>query len=115
MKREVFPLGFIKLEERGISFRLLDTAQMSGILVEWYDPKKGVLIGVTPQLENLACIMLLDGKGKIRIFFDQDRNKDKRQKRMVMKELASLLKEVLDIEMSSKDRFKKAMDNIVNG
>jgi hypothetical protein len=104
----------IKLEERDITFQLLDTAQMSGVLVEWYDPRKGVLIGVTPQLGNMVCMMMVDSNGKIRIYYDQTENQDRRQRKIVIDDLVLTLKEVLGMKVDVKLGFRGIMEMIAN-
>jgi hypothetical protein len=87
----------IQLVERDVMFRLLDTAQMSGILVEWYDARRGVLIGLTPQLGNLGCIIVIDGTNRPRQFYDQDGNLDDEVRKRTMAELAKTLKDALGL------------------
>jgi transcriptional regulator len=103
----------VKLQEREVMFKLLDTAQMSGILVEWYDAKKGILVGITPQLGNLACIMLIDAKNKTRIFFDQERNRDRKEKARVMSELLKVLTKDLRLALEKGSSFKGIIAMIV--
>jgi DNA-binding Lrp family transcriptional regulator len=81
----------IQLLERDVVFRLLDTAQMSGVLVEWYDAERGVLVGVTPQLGNLVSVLLIDGSNRTRLFYDQTNNPDEDVKGRTMEELTEVL------------------------
>ena len=48
----------IKVQEREVVIRLLDTAQVSGILPQWYDQRRGVLVGNIPMLGSLRCIVV---------------------------------------------------------
>ena len=105
----------MKLAERDILYRLLETAQSSGILVEWQDAKKGVLVGITPQLGNLGCILVVDAENRIRTFFDQDGNKDVKMKGRVMKGLDEALKGALGLRVDPKLMFKEIIKLIVKG
>jgi hypothetical protein len=95
----------VQLVERDIMFRLLDTAQMSGILVEWYDANRGILIGLTPQLGKLACIIVIDGSNRPRLFYDQDANADAEVRQRTMEELALVLGDALDLDVPSSYSF----------
>ncbi len=102
----------VKLQEREVIFRLLDTAQSSGVLVEWYDERRGVLIGVTPQLGNLACIMIIDDGNRPRVFFDQERNEDAEVRRRTMDELRAVLDTALGLEVDQDAAFRTIIDEI---
>jgi hypothetical protein len=105
----------MKLAERDLLFRLLDTAQMSGILVEWQDARKGVLIGITPQLGNLGCLMVVDPENNIRMFYDQDGNKDKGSRNKLMKEMDEVMEKALGIRVNNKDTFRDILKKIIRG
>jgi hypothetical protein len=62
----------IMAEERAVEIRLLQHAESSGILVEWYDKSKGILIGIIPPLGDIICIMLIDRTDRIRIHYDPE-------------------------------------------
>jgi hypothetical protein len=105
----------MKLAERDILYRLLDTAQMSGVLVEWQDARKGVLVGITPQLGNLGCMMVVDPQNKIRMFYDQDNNTNKKSKKKIMKQLDDVLEKSLRINVDQDDEFRVILKHIVRG
>ena len=105
----------VKLQEREVIFRLLDTAQMSGALVEWYAERRGVLIGVVPQLGNLACIMMIDSANRSRVFFDQDGNDDREARAKTMDELRSVLDAVLGVDVAEDANFKTIIKTIIKG
>ena len=105
----------MKLAERDVLYRLLDTAQTSGILVEWQNANKGVLIGITPQLGNLGCVMVLDAGNKIRIFYDQTGSKDAKVRARVMRELDEVLNKTLGLRVDPKMEFKHLIKLIVRG
>ena len=104
----------IKLAEREVLFRLLDSAQMSGILVEWQDHYKGVLIGITPQLGNLVCVMIIDQNNNIRIFYDQAKNKNKVEAEKTIEQLKKLLFEIFGLKIGNKESFKEILGRIIN-
>ena len=87
----------IQLMERDVMFRLLETAQMSGVLVEWYDAERGVLVGLTPQLGNLVCVLLIDDSNRPRLFYDQSRNPDEDVKRRTLRELVHVLEVTIGV------------------
>ena len=105
----------IKLAERDILYKLLENAQSSGILVEWQDPKKGVLIGITPQLGNLGCIMVVDSESRIMTFFDQDNNRDEKTRAKVTSDLDRVLKGAMGLRVDPKLKFKEIIKLIVKG
>jgi hypothetical protein len=105
----------VKLQEREVIFRLLDTAQTSGVLVEWYDERKGVLIGLTPQLGNLACIMIIDTTNRPRVFFDQERNEDVEVRRRTMEDLRAVLDTTLGMKVDRSTPFNMIIEDIING
>ena len=87
----------IQLMERDVMFRLLETAQMSGVLVEWYDAERGVLVGLTPQLGNLVCVLLIDDSNRPRLFYDQSTNPDEDVKRRTLRELVHVLEVTIGV------------------
>lgn len=103
----------MKLAERDILYRLLETAQTSGILVEWQDAKKGVLIGISPQLGNMGCIMAIDENNKIRIFYDQRNNMDPGTKKKVLDDLERILNDSIGIKIEKDEEFKDLIKEIV--
>jgi len=105
----------VKLAERDVLYRLLDTAQTSGILVEWQDAWKGALIGISPQLGNMACVMILDVENRVRVFYDQDKAKDKERKATVIWEMDAVLNAALGLRVDPKMKFKEIMKLIVRG
>ncbi len=88
----------IQLMERDVMFRLLETAQMSGVLVEWYDAQRGVLVGITPQLGNIVCVLLIDSDNRTRVFYDQSQNPDEDVRRRTMEELVGVLRDSLGLD-----------------
>jgi len=62
----------IKSQERDILERMLNFAQAIGVLVEWYDVSLGILIGITPQLENRTCLIFIDDRNQVLVFYDQE-------------------------------------------
>ncbi len=102
----------IQLLEREVVFRLLDTAQTSGVLVEWYDARLGVLIGITPQLGNLPCLLLIDDTNRVRLVFDQVDNPDPSAREVVMSELHVVLKRTLGLDIAAEVDFKQMVNRI---
>jgi hypothetical protein len=103
----------VQTMEREVVFRLLDTAQMSGVLVEWYDARLGVLIGLTPQLGNLACILVIDVANRPRLFFDQTQNDNPDVVRGTMDELGDVLHLALGMAPTPEASFREIIDLIV--
>lgn len=96
----------IKLQERDILFRLLDTARSSGILVEWQDVERGILIGISPQLGNIPCILILDDHNEIQLFYDQTNNSNAQIKKKIYTKMQDLLKNILQININQTDSFQ---------
>lgn len=103
----------VQSAEREVVFRLLDTAQMSGVLVEWYDARRGVLIGLTPQLGNLACILVIDVANRPRMFFDQRRNDDIESARRTMGEMRNVLDEGFGLVIDPSMAFVEVIEMII--
>jgi transcriptional regulator len=103
----------IMLQEREVLFRLLECAQTSGVLVEWQDAVAGVLIGITPQLGNLPCIMVVDRNKRILMFYDQARNQDKAVRAKVTAGLRNTLEETLRLSIDNDASFKDVIEAII--
>ena len=102
----------ISLQERDVMYRLLEVAQMSGTLVEWFSALKGILVGTTPQLESRSSIMVLDIDNNIRIYYDQTDNSDMEMARSKLNELRSTLKDTLGMEMYEKRTFRSVLNSV---
>ncbi|UCC92478.1 MAG: hypothetical protein JSW25_07350 [Thermoplasmata archaeon] len=103
----------VQTAEREVVFQLLDTAQMSGVLVEWYDARLGILIGITPQLGNLACILVIDVAYRPRLFFDQSQNTDVDVVMRTMEDIREVLSLAIGLELDHGATFKDIIDRIV--
>jgi hypothetical protein len=103
----------VQTAEREVVFRLLDTAQMSGVLVEWYDARLGALIGVTPQLGNLACILVIDVSNRPRLFFDQSQNDDPGSVSRTMDDLRDVLDSGLGLRPPTSASFQEIIDQMI--
>jgi hypothetical protein len=68
----------IKNFEINVTARLLSTSESSGILIDWYDQGKGILIGTIPPLGNVICIVIVDQYDQLRIHYDPDAIAEKR-------------------------------------
>jgi len=88
----------IKLQEREVMVLLLDRAQDSGVLVEFYDERLGVLAGITPQLGNRLVLMLVDDTGRVRVFYDQEGNHDEAARRQVLADMARTVRSSMGLE-----------------
>lgn len=102
----------IKLQERDILFRLLDTARSSGILVEWQDVEQGILIGISPQLGNIPCILIIDDHNEIQLFYDQTKNTNEKIKKQILMKMQNLLKNILQININQTDSFQDIIKKI---
>ena len=99
----------LKLEERNIMYHLLEYARVSGILVEIVDEKNGILVGISPQLHDRGCIILVQNNGKMRIFYESDSNDN-------IPELIGNIEEALNIKItySNNMKFADAVQTIVD-
>lgn len=105
----------IKLHEREVMYRLLENAQTSGALVEWFDASRGVLIGVTPQLGNLPLLMILDYGNKVRTYFDQSGNPDIELARSTIEDIKSTVRSSLGIDVSDEVSFRSILKRVYEG
>lgn len=105
----------IKLHERDVMYRLLETAQANGALVEWFDASRGVLIGITPQLGNLPSIMILDYNNRVRMFFDQSGNPERDLAISTMKDLKETVLTSLGIDAREEASFRGIIKKVYEG
>ncbi len=103
----------VKLHERDVVLRLLDTARSIGVLVEWYDQKRGALIGISPQLGNLSCIMLIDDENEVRVFYDPKSARDREVRRRTIKEMTEVVRDAFGLRLSTKLKFREVLDEII--
>jgi hypothetical protein len=102
----------IKLFESEVMYRLIETARSSGTLVEWFDASKGVLIGITPQLGDLRCLILLDNQNKIRTFHDQTKNENREMAASIMGDLKESIKASIGMDLREETTFKSVLGSI---
>ncbi len=105
----------VKLHERDVMYRLLETAQTSSILVEWFDASRGILIGITPQLNDLPCLILMDERGKVRTFFDQSINTRRELALSVLDDLKERIHTCLGIDIREETSFKAILRSVYKG
>jgi hypothetical protein len=103
----------VGFQQRDVLFRLLESARASRMLVEWTDATKGALIGIIPDLENMACLIMVDESGQIQYFYDPERNNDHGLRVKQRKELEDLLKTCLKISIKRREPFKNILDKII--
>ena len=94
-------------------FRLLDTAETAGVLTEWQDADIGVLVGISPQLGGLASIFIVDAHDRVQLFYDQTTNPDAEIKSLVLKKLATLVNDLLDLEIEPDTAVTDVISRIV--
>jgi hypothetical protein len=82
------------------------------VLVEWYDAERGVLVGVTPQLGNLVCVLLIDDSNRPRLFYDQSRNPDGEVKRRTMEEMVGTIEASLGVVLGPGVEFDEVVSAI---
>lgn len=102
----------IKLHEREVMYRLIETARISRTLVEWFDAKKGVLIGITPQLGNLHCIILVDNLNKTWVFHDQSKNEDRELAASIIGDLKESIKVSIGMDLKEEITFRSILGSI---
>ncbi|MBN1539726.1 MAG: MarR family transcriptional regulator [Candidatus Thermoplasmatota archaeon] len=90
----------VKVQERDVVIRLLEHAQVSGILPTYYDQVLGILIGTIPTLGNLKCLLIIDEKNDTKMFYDPSANPDDELKEASQVEMGRILNSVL-----ATDRF----------
>ena len=71
----------VNSQDSNVESRLLQSAESSGILVEWYDTMMGMLIGVIPSLGDIICIVIIDREDLLRVHYDPGRIGGKVQRR----------------------------------
>lgn len=104
----------VKLQEREVLYRLLEAARSSRMLVEWTDGTRGVLVGLIPDLGSLACLMVMDVAGQIRMFYDPERLEDRERQDLQRTELKELLSSNLKVWIEAGDSFKQILERIIN-
>jgi hypothetical protein len=96
----------IHAQDRNVELRLLQFAESSGILVEWYDPALGILIGIIPPLGDILSILIIDRDDRIRQHYDPDAVKgwSGREKAWdnLRSDFRSVLGEGFDLDMNTK-------------
>ena len=103
----------VKLQSAEVLSGLLEFAGSAGVVVEWTDTQRGLLVGSNPQLGHTACIVLMDDKGRIRTFYDQSRSRDAGVKRKVMADLRTALKESMVVYMEPRASFKEIVETVM--
>jgi hypothetical protein len=96
----------INSHESNVETRLLQSAESSGILVEWYDKGSGILIGIIPPLGDIICIVVIGPEDRLRVHYDPGRIGGKGQR----KKAWSSLRE--DLEFIFGDGFLEKEDII---
>jgi len=104
----------VKLQEREVLYRLLETARSSRVLVEWTDGARGVLVGLIPDLGSMACLMVVDVAGEVRMFYDLDRLEDPQRRRRQAGELKELLSSNLKVWIEPGEPFERILERIIN-
>ena len=97
----------VKLQERDILFKLLDYAQASRVLVEWVSATKGLLVGIIPQLGNIACLVVMDDSDRMQMFYDPAGSGVRDPKGNRMTELRTVLEDALGVELPEGQSFKE--------
>ena len=105
----------IKLHERDVMYRLLESAQTSGALVEWFDASRGVLIGVTPQLGNLPAMIILDYNNRVRTYFDQTGNPDRAMSLQTIEDIKETVRSSLGIDVRDAVSFRSILKRVYEG
>jgi len=103
----------VKLQEREVLYRLLEAARSARMLVEWTDGAKGALVGLIPDLGSLACLLVMDVAGEVRIFYDPERIEDQDRRIRQRAELKELLSSNLKVWIEDQDPFKLIMEKII--
>jgi hypothetical protein len=94
-------------------FRLLDAAETAGVLVEWQDADIGVMVGVSPQLDGLVSLFIVDVHDRIQLFYDQTNYPDADTRSQVLHKLANLFNDVLGLAVTNDTTVTKVIDLIV--
>ena len=103
----------VKLMERDILFRMLEFCRTSGVLVEWTDAAKGVTIGIIPALGNVGCILLVDNRGALRMFYDPERMSDRKERESVVSELRYLIMDIMEMDIGIANQMKVIVKKII--
>ncbi len=102
----------IKLYEREVMYKLIEAARSSQTLIEWFDASKGVLIGITPQLGNLHCLIFIDNQNKIRTFFDQSKNEDRELAASIIGDIKESIKVSIGMDLKEEITFRSILGSI---
>ena len=103
----------IMAQERNVEIRLLQHAESSGILVEWYNSSLGILIGIIPPLGDIICIMLIDRTDKIRIHYDPEALKGRSGREKAFSRLKEDLESILGKDFIKTGQMKIILNSIV--
>ena len=96
----------LKLYQGEMMYRLQEISQATGSLVEWTDPSRGILVGITPQLDNRRFMIVIDYRNRPRIFFDQSWSENRVNARFIMEDLKNTLRAALDIDIRGEVTFR---------
>ncbi len=103
----------IKLMERDVLYRMLEYCRTSGVLVEWTNAGKGITIGIIPTLGGVACILVIDGNGSLRMFYDPERVSDKEERDRIIGELRYVIMDIMEIDIGLANQMKVIVRRII--
>jgi hypothetical protein len=104
----------VKVIERDVAIRLLESAQMSGILPQYYDEVMGILIGTIPPLGNIKCILIIDNQNNSKLFYDPSSNPDMRSRDEFIEDLKETLNSITGTNSFKKLSFEDCIDLIIS-
>ncbi|MDG6224599.1 MAG: hypothetical protein QCI82_03700 [Candidatus Thermoplasmatota archaeon] len=104
----------IQAQENNVEYRLLEFAESSGILVEWYDRSRGILIGIIPPLDDMLCIIMIDRKNRIRVHYDPESIKGRSKREKAWDRLRSDLRSFLGSDLDLKRDTRSIVDMIIS-
>ncbi|MHA1910723.1 MAG: hypothetical protein ACTSYA_03415 [Candidatus Kariarchaeaceae archaeon] len=59
----------LKIQNHKTLVILLQMAYSLGVLTEWQDEKRGILVGIVPQLQDRICIIIVDVNNKVKVIY----------------------------------------------
>ena len=103
----------IQAQEINVEYRLLEFAESSGILVEWYDRSRGILIGIIPPLGDILTFLIIDRRNQVRVHYDPEGIKDRSRKDKAWDRLVSDLRSIIGEKLDPGNETKTIIDRII--
>lgn len=104
----------VNSQKSNVESRLLQSAESSGILVEWYDKGSGILIGIIPPLGDLICIVVIGSEDRLRVHYDPGRIGGRVQRKKAWTSLREDLEYIFGRDLLEKEDIITIIEKITN-